>query len=154
MINLRQTLREIPALADLDHDDLVALDQAMIIKRFEDGDVLIREGQSADSLLIIVDGKVSISTKERGGIGFKVDKSMGPGEIIGLIGLVDQKKRSATCVAEGPVTAAVLPRTAFTMLYNSYAKLAYGFQRLVANQLAQDSRRLNELLHNALEDLA
>ncbi len=154
MTDLRQTLRSIPVLKDLEHEEIVALEQAMKVKRYEDGHVFINEGATANDLFIVVDGEVSVTSKERGGVGFKVDKTMGAGEMIGLIGLVDSNnKRSATCVAKGPVTAATLAWTGFTMLFNSHAKLAYGFQRLVASQLAKDARILNELLLNTLADL-
>jgi CRP-like cAMP-binding protein len=78
---------------------------------------------------------------------------MGPGEIFGLIGLIDHVRRTATCTAAGPVVVASLPSSAFTFLYTMHASLGYCFQRLVAVQLARDARKLNSVVLQALRDV-
>ena len=95
-----------------------------------------------------------VTAKQHGEGGFKLDKNMGPGEIFGLIGLMDHKKRSATCTATGPATVAKLPWSAFDMLCTSHARLAFHFQHYIAGQLARDARKLNELIRKAIRDVS
>ena len=108
--------------------------------------MLIREGDTRDALYLILDGQVEVSVKRPREAAFSVTRLMGPGEILGLIAIVDRQPRSATCVARGPVTVATLGLEAASLLMNTRAPISCSFQYALASQLAQDARRLNESL--------
>ncbi len=67
---------------------------------------------------------------------------LGPGEVLGIFALVENRRRSATATADGPVTVFALPRAAFMLLYESGAPISLRFQRLVAKLLAEDVREV------------
>jgi CRP-like cAMP-binding protein len=152
-MDLKEFLRTIPDLQDLGEQELTALDKAMKVEQYPDGHRFIQEGEEADEVYLIVEGVVRVTSEPQGEDGLKVDKEMGPGEIFGLIGLIDHKKRSATCTAVGPVLAGSLPSTAFAMLFNISDPLAYHFQHLVARQLVHDARDMNEIIRDAIRDI-
>ena len=75
---------------------------------YADGAQIVREGDAAKHLLVILDGKVSVY--KRGDAGGEVEVNrMGPGDCIGELALIDPAPRSASARAIGPVNAMALP---------------------------------------------
>ncbi|MCB9741466.1 MAG: cyclic nucleotide-binding domain-containing protein [Alphaproteobacteria bacterium] len=75
---------------------------------------------------------------------------MGPGDLFGILALIDDSPRAASCQALGRVTAASLPRERFEEYYQAEAPAAYTFQHMLAMQLVHDVRVMNEALVKAL----
>ncbi|WP_445599170.1 cyclic nucleotide-binding domain-containing protein [Azospirillum sp. A39] len=73
---------------------------------FREGDVLFREGDASDFACRVVEGKVVV-VKESGGTPMILGEA-GPGDIVGEMGVVERKPRSATVRAAGDVTVEVL----------------------------------------------
>jgi len=146
-------LRNHDLFAPFDDDEFATLERVMVERIYRPGHVLIREGDSAASMssamYVVVDGEVEVFSKRPEG-GFGVSKTVGSGAILGLVGLVDDKPRSATCRAAGRVTAVHLTRAAFAEMYRSKIELAAKFQFAVARQLATDIRSLDHMLRDAV----
>ena len=68
------------------------------------------------------------------------------GELFGLVSLIGSCDHSATCTANGPVTVAYLPRSAFDLLFKAHARIGNHFQLLIAQQLVHDMRAYTALL--------
>jgi CRP/FNR family cyclic AMP-dependent transcriptional regulator len=147
-MNLRERLTSTPQFRELRADELDCLAAAMELIEAEDGHVLIKEGARGDGCFFIVDGNVRIS-HDRDGKTVRI-QDLDPGELFGLVALLDDKSRSATCTAVGPTTVAWLPSAAFTMLHEGNATLVLHFQKLVVRQLAHDARELNAALVRAM----
>ncbi len=140
-------LRTIPALANLSPDNLEVLLDAMQIDDYEDGHVFIREGKRGDTAFVVFDGEVVVSHR-RGDETVELNR-MGPGSLFGLVALVDDEPRSATCTAAGQVRVGVLQQSAFALLFNAHAPIAFALQRALAEQLAHDFRNLDRKLREA-----
>jgi len=124
--------------------------QACEVREFPDGHALIREGDHRDAVYFILDGLIEVQVRKPTNASFATDRLMGPGEIVGLVALVDRGRRSATCSARGPVKVAVLSLEGANLLVNTRARISCSFQYALAEQLAHDARSLNEsLLHAA-----
>ena len=121
----------------------------MTVRNYRDGHVFMREGEPGDSLYLILDGEVLVTRMidERSS---RVMATMGPGDLFGILALIDDAPRTATCVAAGPVVAASLPRNRFVELYNANAAAAYTFQHMLAMQLVHDVRTMNASLMRSL----
>lgn len=65
-------------------------------RRLSDGEILIEEGGTSDSLILLLDGEMQATAKGYGPIA-----RMGPGEIVGEISLVDSAPPSATITVRG-----------------------------------------------------
>lgn len=150
-MNFSEFLRTVPEFAAFSERELDTLERAMTVREYPNGYEFIKEGTAADALYLIIDGEVAVthrrSGEERGQLEIK---RLQPGEMFGLIALIDHGKREATCRAVGKVEAASLPRPAFELLYDANAPLALHFQRMVAHQLMRDFRALIQLIRNEI----
>lgn len=149
-MSLQTFLHEHPSFGRLSDEDRERLIQACDVKAFPDGHAFIREGDARDSVYFLLDGQAEVAVKKPTDAGFATDRIMGPGEIIGLIALVDRGRRSASCIARGPLKVAALQLEGANLLMNTRARMSCAFQYALASQLARDARELNEsLLHAA-----
>ncbi len=143
---LSELLRTAPMFADFSRAELEALEKAIGIDDYSDGHLFINEGEDGEAMYLIIEGEVLISRKKATGVGFELHKKIGPGELFGVISLIDHGPCTASCRAVGPVKAASLRRSTFDLLFNIDAPIAHHFQYLIARQLAHDLRAFNQLL--------
>lgn len=131
-------------LADFTPDEIAALEPMLEVANHPMGHVFAEEGRAGHAAFLILDGEVVVTQRHED----RIDRlgTLGPGQLFGIVALIDGGKRSATCTALGPVRAATLRRTAFEVLRQSGVDAARKFQRAVARQLARDVRRLNGVL--------
>ena len=151
-MDLAVSLRKVSAFAELDGGEIDALARAMTIESHSDGHVFIREGDArrsvSDAVFVLLSGVVRVT---RSGDPRKaIQRDLAPGELFGLIALVDRGARTATCAAVGSVQTASLNRAAFDHLLHSNAELSCKFQLVVARQLARDFDRLQRVLRDAI----
>src|SRR5438128_5417719 len=92
----------------------------------------MRQGQSGQECFLIVKGRVRI---ERDG---RLINTLGPGDFLGEISLVDGKPRMATATAEEPSQLLVLAHREFHELLDRNP----GVQKQVMMALAERVRRL------------
>ena len=130
-----------PRFQDFDQQDVADLAAAMLPRSIAADDALFNEGDPAPEAYVIVSGHLAISRRGKDGRPQPVVR-LGPGEVLGFMALVEKRGRSGTAIAEGPVQVLVLPRAAFTMLYESKAPISLRFQRLIGRLLAEDVREV------------
>jgi len=87
-------LRRVPLFADVPEEVLGRLAQAADEREVPAGTELTHEGRHEGYFFVVVSGTVRI---ERGG---RVVNTLGPGDFLGSIALVDAGPRTATSVAE------------------------------------------------------
>ena len=80
---------------------------------FSGGEIITRQGTVADWLYIIYEGRAEIRLYSDGSDAFKVVKTLGPGDVLGEMGLFTGEARSATAVAAGEVRCYRLDRDGF-----------------------------------------
>lgn len=96
-----------------------------------DGYVLIREGTFGEQFVMIVDGRVRI---DRGG---RTLKTMGPGEFLGEISLIDKGRTTATATTEGPAKLLVLSHQGFNSLLDQSPAIRLEIMTALANRVRQ-----------------
>jgi CRP-like cAMP-binding protein len=141
-------LRSLVALRTLDATELEALAHAFTPVEVPAGHVFIREGTRGNTVYLIETGDVAV-TRERLGAVEELNH-LGPGALFGLVAAVDDELRSATCHAASPVRAGAIDRPTYRALMQTYPRIAFAVQRLVAAQLAADFRNLDRRLRSAL----
>ena len=134
----------------LTESDLDALAHAIYVEEFPSEHVLVQEGKLGKELYILVEGEIKVTHYNPLSGELEELKIIMPGEMFGLLSLVDHLPAAATCVAHGPVKVGILPRTAYNFLSQSVAPIALGFQLAVAGQLASDLRHRNQTLRGFL----
>lgn len=123
------------------------LEQVMTTRTFPAGHVFLRQGDRAggprSAMYLILEGQVRVTRHPSGRPGhLTLDRLLSPGATFGLVALVTDHARTATCTAQSNVVVATLERAAVDMLYTSHTHLAATFGLVLARQLARDLRAL------------
>jgi len=92
-----QQLLTIPTLKSFETDDLARLLKLSKIRRYENGEIIIQEGDLDQFLYFLLSGKVRISKK-----GIIIARFEKKGDFFGEMRLIDGLSRSASVYAEGP----------------------------------------------------
>ncbi|MEZ5606465.1 MAG: cyclic nucleotide-binding domain-containing protein [Burkholderiaceae bacterium] len=145
------------ALVALSQADALAVVRHMRPHRLGSGTVLMRQGEhgAGDSMALILSGEVTVES-ESASEGLVVSV-LGPGSLIGELGLIDQAARSATCTAAADLALAVLTREAFEQLMAEQpgvaTRLLLAISQRVAGHLRETNRKLLALarVNKALE---
>lgn len=139
-IDFGEFLLKVPSFAEFGPRELAILEKAMVVDDYSDGHEFIGEDKRADAIYLIVQGEVDATHRRARQRGVDVYERLGPGDLFGLVALIDHGREWATYRAVGPVTMAYLPYNVFDMLFTANAPIAYHFQGLIASQLAHDLR--------------
>ncbi|MBP6406761.1 MAG: cyclic nucleotide-binding domain-containing protein [Proteobacteria bacterium] len=131
------------ALVELDADTALAVVRLMSLHRFKAGDVIIQEGASNTSFLVLVlRGEVVVENEGLSRADSTLLGVVGPGSVLGEMGLFDGEPRSATCKASTDVDAALLSRDALAELSRASPQQA---NKLLATLLARLTARLRTI---------
>lgn len=149
-MQLKHFLRSHSLFKGLAESDFDSLAHAFEIRDYASGETIIREGKLGKELFLVVDGQVQVSQYNLLTGALEIRKLLQPGELFGLLSLIDNLPTAASCIAEGPVKVGVLNRTGYQMLALSIAPIALSFQLAVAKQLASDLRHQDETLRSML----
>ncbi|MBM4370742.1 MAG: cyclic nucleotide-binding domain-containing protein [Deltaproteobacteria bacterium] len=119
------TLRAIPLFAPLTPDELEQLRPAVQVVATGPGEVVVREGDSADRLYCLVEGEVQV-IKNYLEPGAQTVDILSPGDFFGEMALVgEDAKRSATVITSEPSRFLTLDKEAFREVLLGHANIAY-----------------------------
>ena len=93
------------------------------------GDVILKEGEESTDAYIILDGEIDVIKNN------KVIATLQENALFGEIGLVDQRPRTATCVAKTICTLGALTRENFTIVLKHRSKAVLPILKLVADKM-------------------
>jgi CRP-like cAMP-binding protein len=119
-----QMLASLPLFAGLTKRQLGAVSKAVDHASFEPGTELLTELKEVQRLIIIRSGTAAITRRgavagDRGGLQAGTSRrlgTVGPGDVVGELSLIDGHVASASVVAETPIDAVLLYRTRFNSL--------------------------------------
>jgi len=126
-------LRASPALASVSPLALSDLLEEAHERRFAAGDLMIRQGDPGDGLMILLDGAAHATLRSRDGD--HLLGHIGAGAIVGEMALVTREPRSADVVADSDVRAMFIPVAAFDRLAARHLELGTVLTRLVSDRL-------------------
>lgn len=134
-----ELLRSVPLFTHLSKRHLDELAKHTEEHNVDAGSVLINEGEPGRQLFIVVSGKARVTRQG------KVLASLGPGDFIGEMALLDHKPSSASVVAEEPMLLLVVGSREFKPLLSSVPDLAESLlQTLAARLRAADAALTSE----------
>ena len=142
MIDIEEITRRVPLFAGLDADDLRYVLRVARRLEFAPGAMLLRQGQAADSALILEDGRVGIVSALPGG-GEAVIAELGPGSVLGEMALLDSGVRSANVIAREPTACFSMERDAFRLLIAQGNRAVLAINHRITLGLCQRLRDLN-----------
>lgn len=130
-----EMLGRIPLFRGCSKDELKHIDKAATQVEYPVGHVLCTEGAVGRELIMIIEGEAEV---ERGG---NVVTTVGPGDFIGEMSLLDGGPRSATVTTTSAVDALVLSTREFWQVLDEVPALAHRLLRTLAERLrAMDER--------------
>lgn len=152
-------------------DELRLADAKRVVKYMrpqliDAGTVFIHEGElkGNDYMVLILEGDISVESELPGNDGSIVVNVMGPGHLIGEMGVLDGSPRSATCSAITDIAAAALSRTDLRRLLKDEpavgARLLLAISKRMADRLRETTRKLrtfaqmNKALQEELDAIA
>jgi len=103
-------LAQVPLFAGLEPEGLAEIGRLAREKSVQAGTVLTHEGRHEGYFFVIIDGTVRI---ERGG---RTINTMGAGDYLGEIALLDGGPRTATAIAETPCRLLAIEPAAFNQM--------------------------------------
>jgi CRP/FNR family transcriptional regulator, cyclic AMP receptor protein len=109
-VQRRRLLAQSLLFRDVSESDLHRLAEAAALRRYRRGQILFAEGDSGDSLLVVVEGYLKVFSSSAEGEEF-VLAVLGPGEPLGELALADGGARSASAAALSDLAVLRLPRT-------------------------------------------
>jgi len=119
----------------LDQEVLTLIHSSMSERAHDAGDVLMRQGEPGDALIVIADGEVEIGVEE--GRRRHVLKLAHTGEVLGEMALLTNEPRSASVIARTPVRAWVLPASRFHELAAQHPRISVLLTLLLSSRLGR-----------------
>jgi CRP-like cAMP-binding protein len=122
-------LRDVPMFRHLSKTELERVAGWLQAYSVPEGDLLVREGASAQEFFLIEDGEAAVlEDGERVAV-------LGPGDFFGEMSLLDGAPRSATVTAESPVQVMILTRSRFTKLLQNEPSIGIAILKQLARRI-------------------
>ncbi len=148
-----QKLMSIPALRNFETKNLGKLLRLSKIRRYDDGEAIIKEGDRDQWLYFLLSGKIRIEKE-----GVEITATDKTGEMFGEMRLIDNLSRSASVYAVGQTMALAVDTTGggrsglnderaefLFLLYRMFAEYVSIRLRLTNDELIAAKKRLGEL---------
>lgn len=136
------------ALLQLNHKEARTIVACMEPHRIAEGTTFIREGDTdnTDFLLLLLDGEVTVETIVVSRTAPITVTVLGPGSLIGEMGLLDGAPRSASCIAMSDLRCAILTRAALNQLLEDEPRTAAKLMMAISLRIAQRMRENQDKL--------
>jgi CRP/FNR family transcriptional regulator, cyclic AMP receptor protein len=147
--DLAATLLTAPtALMQLGPEEAKVIVSYMQPRKIASGTVFIKEGDARDTgyMMLVLDGEVTVENIVVSRTSAVTVNVLGPGSLIGEMGLVDGAPRSATCTATTDVRGAMLTRKALEELMNDEPRIGGKLMMAVSLRIAERLRETADKL--------
>ncbi len=128
-------LRAVPLFAELSPDDLKQIAEIAREEWYHDGEIIYREGEEGNEMLIIVAGETSIIKGAAGAE--KLLAIRKEGDIIGEMAVIDSAHRYATVRAKGEVRALVISGEMFKTILRDRPEVSLSALRTLSRRLRE-----------------
>ena len=138
-----EVLAKVPLFSKLDQSKLKLLAFTSELQIFEDGEIVLREGDAADCTYVILKGEVDV-------LSFSDDHEMVIGtlranQLLGELGVLTQSPRAATIRAKGRATMLRIGGEIFLKLLAENPSVALDVIRQLSGKLVLAHRQYEEL---------
>jgi CRP-like cAMP-binding protein len=131
----REYLRQVPLFADLDGKELDVVAQAATELSIPQGDVLMREGDLAHDMYVVLEGTLEV-TRHGGHVA-----DIGIGGFAGEMALLTHGRRDATVTTTTPTRVLHIDGRSFSNVLSAVPHLAVNMLPIVAARVIDNSTR-------------
>lgn len=115
------------------------LETRLRLASYAPGECVLRQGEAGDTLVLLVEGEVEISTRDERQNRHVIDRSSS-GEVLGEMALLTREPRTADVIAIAPVRALLLAVDEFHRLAHEHPELTAVLSELVSTRLGAHER--------------
>jgi hypothetical protein len=135
-LELWEQLGHSRALATLPAAAMRDLLAAATERRFEPGQVIVRQGDPAEGLWILIEGSAHVMLRDQDGAEHRIG-NFRSGDVVGEMALVTRERRTATVIADSHVRAVLVPTAEFDRLATRHVELGIVLTDLIAERLGR-----------------
>jgi CRP-like cAMP-binding protein len=136
----QDVLARVPLLAKLNDKARRRVSELATQRLFGAGDYIIRQGESATALYIMVRGRVQVERNRDGTV--DVLRELGPYAFFGEVALLEDSERTASVKAIEETECLLLPFWQFNVLVEEYPQVADVVLREVIHRLHQNEHHV------------
>ncbi len=130
----------VPLFSELGANAFARVIDALELRRFDDGEVVVREGDPGDCFFVVAQGMVRVERRENGAEAQELAK-LGEGSVLGEMAVIAKEPRGATVVAEGSADLLRFSADALAALDSELPQIGavlqkYATERMIRNLLA------------------
>ena len=137
-------LRNVPLFSGLEEEELERLSRVAVRRRAGRGDQVVRSGESADALLVLLTGRAKVTNFDEEGREI-ILAWLGPGEFFGEMGLIDGSARSASVVAVENCELLAIGKQEFQRCMQDNFSVAQKLMRILVRRLREADRHIESL---------
>jgi CRP/FNR family transcriptional regulator, cyclic AMP receptor protein len=131
-------LKSVDLFSRIPGEDLAQIAGIAQEVNFENGELVIQEGEMGDSMFLIVDGEVMIHKT-----GQELNR-LGEREAFGEMAILDNEPRSASVTASRDSTCLKVEREDFYELMSEKVEIAYGIIRVLTHRLRDANKKISD----------
>jgi cAMP-dependent protein kinase regulator len=124
-VTVDQELKELQSstlFSSFEREALVEIVASTELRSYDEGDIIVTEGEPGSSLFLIVGGSVKVFTRSDDGGNLQLAE-LDPGDFFGEVSLLSGKPRTATITARTKVTAIELDRTSVDRIAENHPEV-------------------------------
>ena len=125
-------LAHVPLFAHLSKRQLRGVLEQTSEYGFDQGDVIVKDRTQGHTLFVLIDGKARVVK------GNRTVARLSPGDFFGEIAVLDRRPRTASVVADSPVTCLVLHREDLRKVLEEEPQIAWSMLSALASRLRGD----------------
>ncbi len=145
----RTIIRYVKAFASLSDDECDALLLSMRERRLNANEILFRQGEQGDTMMVVHHGALSVRVRRPDGYDAEVATVRG-GEVLGELCVIDPAPRSATIIATAPTMVCELSGADITRLRSAapsvYSAVMGAIIRDITRRFRDVDARVSELI--------
>lgn len=131
-------LGSLPFFTRLPPEQRRAIAQVLVERHYGPGGMIFKEGAVARAVALLIDGTVHVEVDAGPDRPRARVNTLGRGEMLGEVSLLDGGRRSASCIAgERGAHVALLSRDDFTRLFEAGNPFAFSMVRLIVRRLSR-----------------
>lgn len=144
MITNVDLVRRVPLFSTLSREQADRVSKVMYKRQFKRGDFLIRQGDSARVLMVLLTGRAHVASVDFRGRSV-ILATLLPGDHLGEMSLIDEDVTSANIVAEIPTDCLVIDQAEFAQFLPPADSMAYALLRGYTKRLRHADRKIAAL---------
>ncbi len=142
MVDFLEQLKACELFRTLNWEELQAVYASMKPVEIQAGEILVRQGDSSDSLYVLLRGRLLVKISSGKTVG-----QVGPGQTVGEMGLISQTPRTATVLAMRDSLLLKLDQEHFQRVWKEHPDVLFEVCKIITLRLQQTLKDRNVMHH-------